>query len=190
MKNFLFAPLIFIGDTHGFLDDFKKQEEVIKEVKPDHVLLEQLEDNTLDSPEAFKFFKENRLKDFPRLNKIINLCEKESVNLIGIDFKNFGLTRHLQEIINKKLIPSIEDNENFDKIIMRRERLHIKKINEYKTKTNKPLVIILGAWHLREDSLIRKYFNRFKIIYPSDKSGKLVIEPTDEEIIYNEYIKT
>ncbi len=45
--------LIFVGDTPGFIDDFKKQEEIINLFNPEFVLCENLEDLSLDSKEKF-----------------------------------------------------------------------------------------------------------------------------------------
>ena len=86
------CPFIFIGSTHGFIDDFLKQKEVILAVKPEFVLCEGLENLTLDSKEKFeKLCKKRKISNmtsFEEVEKLINLCFRENIKLIGIDFKN------------------------------------------------------------------------------------------------------
>src|SRR3989344_3485016 len=127
--NFSF---ILIGSTHSFVDDFLKQEEIIKSVKPEFVLSEELENLKLDTEDKVKEILEKKfisdMTSFDEVEKLIKLC------------------------FEKK-----------NKIIEEREKLHLSKILEYKSKTKRPLVIILGCWHLRENSLLRKKLKNYKI---------------------------
>src|SRR3989344_1591632 len=134
--NFSF---FLIGSTHSFVDDFLKQEEIIKSVKPEFVLSEELENLKLDTEDKVK------------------------------------------EILK-------EDEERLNKIVEEREKLHLSKILEYKSKTKRPLVIILGCWHLRENSLLRKKLKNYKIIAPLDENGGVLFEPNNSEIKYGEII--
>jgi hypothetical protein len=59
---------------------------------------------------------------------------------------------------------------------------------EYKSKTKLPIIIILGCWHLRKDSLLRKRLENYKIIAPLDKNGEVLFEPSNKKIKYGEII--
>lgn len=183
--------LIFIGSTHGFIDDFLKQKEIIKKINPEFVLCEELEDLKLDSKEKFleilnkKHFSE--MTQFEEVEKLIKLCFDENIKLIGIDFHNFGFDENLQRKIKNKENLTKEEEEKLNKIIALRERNHLSKISEYQKKTSKPLVIIVGCWHLRENSFLRKNLKNYKIIAPCDNKGKVLFEPKkDTKIKYCE----
>ena len=64
-----------------------------------------------------------------------------------------------------------------EEILEKRVENHLKKIEEFLTKTEKPLVVILGAWHLRENSVLRSRLSSYKIIAPCDNKGNLLIGP-------------
>ncbi len=186
---------IFIGSTHGFINDFLKQKEIILEIKPEYVLCEDIQNIVLDNNEKFiNFIKKKTFSDvtsFEEVRDLVNLCYINNIKLIGIDKNNFGL--------NNLLIEKIKENSNFtyieekecEKIAILREKLHIKNINHYKKKTSQTMVIILGSWHLRENGLLRKKLNNFKVILPCDINKKPIFEPIENnnnisyiEIIY------
>lgn len=185
--------LIFIGSTHGFIDDFAKQKEIIERTNPDFVLCEELEDLKLDSKEKFNSLFKNRkisnMTSFEEVKKLIQLCFNKNIKLIGIDFHNFGFDKAIQKKIKNKEKLTKEEEEKLNKIIALREKNHLSKILEYQKKTLKPLVITIGCWHLRENSLLRKKLKNYKIIAPLDKSGEVLFEPDEkEEIKYGEII--
>lgn len=184
---------IFIGSTHSFLNDFLKQEEIIKSLNPDFVLSEELEDLGLDSKEKFKEILKKRyfseMTSFDEVEKLIKLCFEKKINLIGIDFHNFGFDKTLQNKIKNQKELTKKEEENLNEIIRKREEWHLSKILEYKEKTTKPLVIIIGCWHLRKNSLLRKSLKNYKIIAPLDEDGKVLFEPNEnKEIKYGEII--
>lgn len=184
-------PLIFIGSTHGFIEDFTKQKEIILSVKPEFVLCEELEDLTLDSKEKFnellKLKKISNMTSFEEVEKLVNLCFKENIKLIGIDFKNFGFDENLQKKIKNQEEVSPQEEEALDKIILLREKIHLKKIQEYQNKTSEPIVIIMGSWHLREGSFLRNNLKRYKLILPCDKNNEPLFGPgEDKEVRYVE----
>jgi len=187
--NFSF---IFIGNTHSFVDDFLKQEEIIKSVKPEFVLSEELENLKLDTEDNFKEILEKKfisdMTSFDEVEKLIKLCFEKKIKLIGIDFYNFGLDENLQRKIKNQKELTKEDEERLNKIVEEREKLHLSKILEYKSKTKRPLVIILGCWHLKENSLLRKKLKNYKIIAPLDENGEVLFEPNNSEIKYGEII--
>ncbi len=182
---------IFIGHTHSFLDDFIKEKEIIESANPEFVLSEQLENLTLDSKEKYLEILEKRkisnMTSFKEIEKLIKLCFNKNIKLIGIDFPNFGFDINLQEKIkNKKSLTEIEE-EKLKKIIKEREKNHFSKILEYNKKTNLPLVIILGCWHLRKGSFLREKLDNYKIIAPLDEKGEVIFEPKEgKEIKYGE----
>jgi len=182
---------IFIGHTHSFLDDFIKEKEIIESANPEFVLSEQLENLTLDSKEKYLEILEKRkisnMTSFKEIEKLIKLCFNKNIKLIGIDFPNFGFDINLQEKIkNKESLTEIEE-EKLKKIIKEREKNHFSKILEYNKKTNLPLVIILGCWHLRKGSFLREKLDNYKIIAPLDEKGEVIFEPKEgKEIKYGE----
>ena len=183
---------IFIGSTHSFLDDFSKQKEVIESVKPEFLLSEELEDLKLDTDKGFKeILKKKFISDmtsFDEVEKLINFCFEKKIKLIGIDFHNFGFDENLQKKIKNQEEITKEEEEKLDKITEEREKRHLSKILEYKSKTKKTLIIILGCWHLRKESLLRKKLNNYKIIAPLDGDGEVLFEPSNKEIKYGEII--
>ena len=80
-------------------------------------------------------------------------------------------------IKNKEDIYQKEEDE-LNGIIYLREKRHIYKILEYKEKTSSPIVIIIGCWHLREGSSLRKKLKNYKLIPESIK-----ISSSDETIL-------
>lgn len=188
--NFSF---IFIGSTHGFLDDLLKQEEVINTIKPEFILSEELENIKLESEVEFKDFLKKRyfsdMTSFDEIKELVNFCFNKKIKLIGIDFHNFGFDVNLQKKIKNQEKLTYEEEKEINKITNLREKHHLSKILEYKEKTTKPLVIILGCWHLRENSLLRRELKNYKIITPLDKNGKVLFEPDEKrEIKYGEII--
>jgi hypothetical protein len=183
---------IFIGSTHSFLDDFSKQKEIIVSVKPEFVLNEELENLKLDTEDKFKEILGKKfisdMTSFNEVEKLIDLCFEKKIKLIGIDFHNFGFDKNLQRKIKNQEDITKEEGEQLDKITEEREKRHLSKILEYKSRTKKPLIIILGCWHLRKNSLLRKKLNNYKIIAPLDESGEVLFEPSNKEIKYGEII--
>jgi hypothetical protein len=183
---------IFIGSTHSFLDDYLKQKEIINLVNPDFVLSEELEDFKLDSKEKFKEIIERKyiseMTSFNEVEKLIKLCFKKKINLIGIDFHNFGFNKILQDKIKNQKELTKDEEKLLENITKEREKHHLNKILEYKEKTNKSIVIIIGCWYLRKDSLLRKKLKNYKIIAPLDENREVLFEPTDKKIKYGEII--
>lgn len=185
---------IFIGSTHGFIDDFIKQKEIISSINPEYILAEDLEDLSLDSRAKFEDLLKKRvisnMTSFVEVERLVNLCYERNIKLIGIDLPNFGFDEILQEKIKKQESLSEREEEKINEILKIRERLHLRKILEYKKRTNKPLVIIVGSWHLQTDSLIMSQLNNYRILFPCDKEGNLLIGPSEnKKINYCEKIK-
>lgn len=184
---------ILIGSTHGFIDDFLKQKEIIKLIKPEFVLYEELENLELDSKEKFyELFENKKISDmtsFEEVERLVKLCFEEGIKLIGIDIKNFGFNNILRKKIkNQEELTKLEEEE-IKNIIESRERKHLDKILEYNKKTSRQIIVILGSWHLREGSLLRKKLKNYKLILPCDKNNKPLFEPTnDKDIKYREMI--
>jgi len=187
--NFSF---IFVGSTHSFIDDFPKQEKIIKLMKPEFVLSEELEDLKLDTESRFKEIFEKKFisntTSFEDVEKLIKLCFERKISLIGIDFHNFGFDNNLQRKVKSQEGLTKEEEERLNSLIEEREEHHLSKILEYKSKTKLPLIIILGCWHLRKNSLLRKRLKNYKIIAPLDEQGEVLFEPNNKKIRYGEII--
>lgn len=183
---------IFIGSTHSFLDDFSKQKEIINLVNPEFVLSEELEDLRLDTEYKFKKILDKKfisdMTSFVEVEKLIKLCSEKKIKLIGIDFHNFGFDKNLQSKIKNQKELTNEEEEKLNKLVEKREKHHLSKILEYKSKTKLPIIIILGCWYLRKDSLLRRRLENYKIIAPLDKNGEVLFEPSNKEVRYGEII--
>ncbi len=183
---------IFIGSTHFFLDDFSKQKEIINIMNPEFILSEELEDLKLEQADQFKeIFEKKFISDvtsFNEVEKLIKLCFDKKIKLIGIDFHNFGFDENLQKKIKNQKGLTREEEEKLNNLVEKREKYHLSKILEYKSKTKLPIIIILGCWHLRKDSLLRKRLKNYKIIAPIDDSGEILLEPNSKNIKYGEII--
>ena len=179
--------LIFIGDTHGFIDDFKKQKEIIEKYKPEFVLSEQLQDVYLLNKKDCQ--NKIYLKRFKEQNKLIRLCHQKNINLIGIDFKNFGFNKRQQKIVLREIKQTRKDFINFNKLTNKRTKHHISLINKYIKLTKKYIVVIIGCWHLKENSSLRKNFKGSTIIFPVDNINQILVEPKEiKRIKYLELI--
>lgn len=183
---------IFIGSTHSFLDDFSKQKEIINVINPEFVLSEELEDLKLEGVDQFKEILEKKfisdMTSFGEVEKLVKLCFEKKIRLIGIDFHNFGLDENLQRKIKNQKELTKEEEEKLNNLVEKREKYHLSKILEYKSKTKLPIIIILGCWHLRKDSLLRKKLKNYKIIAPLDKNGEILFGPSDEKIKWGEIV--
>jgi hypothetical protein len=183
---------IFIGSTHSFLDDFSKQKEIINVINPEFILSEELEDLKLEDVDQFKEILEKKfisdMTSFGEVEKLVKLCFEKKIKLIGIDFHNFGFDENLQRKIKNQKELTKEEEEKLDKLVEKREKYHLSKILEYKSKTKLPIIIILGCWHLRKNSLLRKRLKNYKIIAPIDNSGEILLEPNNKDIKYGEII--
>lgn len=184
------SKLIFLGDTHGFIDDFIKQKEVIEQIRPEFVLAEQLENKTLNSEEEYaefiKYKTHSSMTSFEEVEKLIKICKEKNIKLIGIDLENFGFDERLQKVVKGIIEPSKEDEEKIELLLEKRDKLHIEKIREYSAKTKKPILIILGSWHLREGSPLLKEFKNYALIVPVNSKEEILFSPPkkDEKISY------
>jgi len=188
---------IFIGSTHGFIDDFSKQRELIKLIKPEFVLCEELEDLKLDSKKRFnELFRKKYISDmtsFDEVKKLIRLCFDKNIKLIGIDFHNLGFDDNLQKKIKNQEKLTKEEKGKLDKITKLREKNHLSKILKYKKKTSRSIIIIIGCWHLRKGSLLIKKLKNYKVILPCDKMGNPLFAPNKNkgikytEMVFNDF---
>lgn len=153
--------LVLFGEYHGFVNQIQVQRKVIRSVLPDFFLYEMLEENKImNNKDAKKFLSEPNKKDFSvvstygQLKPIIRLAMNFDLPIIGCDIKNMGVDKDWR----KKKFSREEEN----KIIKKRELQQIKVINKY---ISKGLVfVVLGDYHLRENSLILSKLKNKKTI--------------------------
>ncbi len=183
---------IFLGMTHGFINDFDKQKKLIEEIKPEFVLSEDMQDISIISDKDYSSFLQNKkhslMMPFEDVEKLVSLCKEEKIKLIGIDFKNFGFSEKIANKIKNNEKVTKEEEKEIEELVNKREEYQIKKIKEYKNKSSKPILVFLGVWHLKEDSLIINEIKNSKIIFPANKKGDLVLEPTKDKIVYMEKV--
>ena len=181
MEDFSSFSFIFVGDTHGFVNDFLKQKEIINAVNPDYVLSEQLQDFVLDSEEKYvlilKHKKISGMVKFEEVKDLLDLCHQKGVKIIGMDINNFGFDSQLQSVVRGEKVASKEDNERINMIMKKRQTHHLDVIKKYKVLTKKPVIILIGSWHLQENSFLMRSLNNYLVIYPSDVQGRMLLEP-------------
>lgn len=179
MKKYFF---IFFSNSHNYFDDFLIQKYLIEETKPKYVLLESLENNILKNKKDYENFFNKKSENFKEINKLVKFCYKKNIQLIGIDLKNHGFNNNLIKKIKEKKF-SKKDEKEIIKISLKREKHMYKKIKEYKNK-EKPILIFIGAYHLRKNSILRKIKNSL-LIYYSYKNGKMILGSTDKKPLLN-----
>ncbi|MCK5149689.1 hypothetical protein KAJ87_02080 [Candidatus Pacearchaeota archaeon] len=186
-KNFSF---IFLGMTHGFIDDFNKQKKLIKEIKPEFIFSEDMQDISLISIGDYSSFLQNKkhslMTSFGDVEKLVSIYKEDNIKLIGIDFENFGFSEKIANKINNKEEITKEEEKEIEKLVDKREEYHIKKISNQNNLSKKPILVFLGSWHLRSEGLIVNKIKNSKIIFPANKKGEMVLEPTKDKIVYME----
>ncbi len=183
---------VFLGLTHGFIDDFVKEKSLIEEIKPEFVFSEDMENKKLISPEDYDYFLKNKkhsiMTKFEEVEKLVNLCRGREIKIIGIDFENFGFPNQTCKKILSGSPFTKNEEEEINKIAKKREDYHFKKLKESEKISKKPILVLLGSWHLRNEGLIMKNIKNAKVIFPANKRGDLVFEPTEEKIVYREIV--
>ncbi len=167
--------IIFIGDTHGFIDDFKKQKEIIENYKSESVLAEQLQEVSILNKGDYQ--NKIYLNRFSDQNKLINLCSQKGIKLVGIAFKDFGFSKRQQNIVKGEIKPTKQDIIKIQNLTKKRTKHHIILIKKYFKLSQKPIIVILGSWHLKENSELRKFFKSSKIIIPVDETNHTITKP-------------
>jgi len=184
--------IIFLGLTHGFLDDSKKLKEIFKKFHPKIILHESLEDKKLLSSQDYKLFlskkRHSEMTSFSAIKEIVFFCYKNKVPLIGMDFKNYLFNKELIKIISLGKKTNLINKIRIKKIIRKREAHHVKLIKEYAPFSKGIILVCLGSWHLRKNSPIRKQFVDARVIFPADEKGNLLTKPTKSKIKYVEGI--
>jgi hypothetical protein len=179
--------LIIFGETHGFLDDNKIQEEIIKIFKPDIFLYEMLEETELISEtQKNKFLEEKNNKDFSvisnfgELKKTIALAKKYHLPILGNDIKN--MCRENRDFLKKNNLTEEEIREE-KTILENREIRQSQKIITLSNE-NKKILSTTGAFHLRKDSplLNLNIGKSYLIIYPVYNGEQLFEPPEDFDI--------
>lgn len=194
--DFTSFSFIFIADTHGFLNDFQKQKEIIDKAAPEYVLAELLQEHVLDTPQKYAQLKRkeeiSEMVSWKEIRKLVCLCEQKNIKLIGMDFTNFGFNTHLQQIVKGEKELTKNDEDEIEKILENRQKKHVEMCREYKKKTCKPIVVIVGAWHLQESSLLMQELNNYLVIYPVKNDGSMLLSPEGRkgEVRYEQRSKT
>ena len=170
---------IFIGETHGFVNDFEKEQEIINKANPEFVLSEQMQEIILDTEENYlsliKKQKISELVSFEEVKNLVLLCQKNRIKLIGMDFTNFGFNKEVNPVIKGQKSPTKFQEKQIEDILKKREIKHLETINNYNPKTKKPIVILLGSWYLKEDSLLMTSLNNYIAYFPRDAEGNQLI---------------
>lgn len=169
-KNASSFFIIFIGDTHGYMDDFKIQREIIEKLNPKYILYEQMNNKRLMKKAEFKNMLKKKsvsiLTEVDEVRPLLKLCMQKKLPLIGIDFNNFGISwakRFKYKLDNDGKFTKSE-KEELKQIYKRREQKQSEMIRQYAQKGK--IVVITGAHHLRKDSPLIKEISHFMAILP------------------------
>ncbi|MDI6738526.1 MAG: hypothetical protein QME12_08525 [Nanoarchaeota archaeon] len=169
-KNASSFFIIFIGDTHGYMDDFRMQKQVIEKVNPDYVLYEQMNNKKLVTKAEFMAMLKNKsvstLTEVDEVRPLLKICIKNNLPLIGIDFKNFGISwagRFKHKLDNQQSFTK-KEKEELKRIYKIREKQQLRMIRQYAKKGK--IVVITGAHHLRKNSPLIKGISHFMAILP------------------------
>lgn len=173
---------IIFGETHGFLEDNKIQEEIISIFKPDIFLYEMLEETELNSIEKInKFLSKEDSEEFSIISNVgelkgtIKLAKKYNSPIRGMDIKN--MLRKDNSFLHKEVLTDEEIKEE-EEILLKREDRQKKAILENINK-NKKVFASTGIYHLRKESPLRKLPNECIWVYPI-YDGKQVFEPPED----------
>jgi hypothetical protein len=163
------SSFLFLAHTHGFLDDISMLRRVLGNYSPRLVYHEQLQHiqdvSSLDKNS--NLFQENK--------ELIQLCS--SISLKGFDMENFGLSDDLIKKIHNNSFSS-EDELLVNSILLEREKFHISLLKNLHESSLVLVLVVVGAWHLRKDGLIRKNFPDEKYILVIDDKGRECLEPS------------
>jgi len=177
-------PLVFLADSHGFINDFSKQKEFIERFHPEFFLIDQLENFTLEKKEDFESLRKQKriseMSDFEKQKDLIEFCENQGIKIIGIDMPNLGVPLKIAKKINKKMVLTDEEKFEMEENTQRRSQIHIDKIKEYLKKTDKSILVSISAWFLKENSELRNVFSNYLVGYLSDSDGKVLISKPEK----------
>ncbi len=164
--------IIFFAETHGIIkEELSIQDKIINTFKPSCYLYELLEEEKIVSGNDFKkFLKTDDSKDFSiistfaELKPVVRLTQKYNLPIIGCDITN--MCRDNKNFLNKKELTK-EERLNEEIIMKKREERQKKVIEKSLTKYKGIIFISLGAFHLRDNSLILQRIKQDSIIiYP------------------------
>ena len=174
--------LIIFGETHGFLEDNKYQEEIINLFKPNIFLYEMLEETSLKTKEQIDSFLLNEdsrdfsvISTFGELKNTIKLAKKHNLPIEGIDIKNM-----LRK--DKSFLTAIELSDEEikieEEILKKREEKQNQKILSH-LKEGERIFVSVGAYHLRDESPLVNIKSNYLIIYPIYNGEQIFEPPTD-----------
>jgi hypothetical protein len=171
--------LIIFGETHGFLEDNKFQEEIINLFKPKLFLYELLEETSLETEEQINNFLMKPdsedfsiISTFGELKSTIEIVKKHNLPIKGIDIKN--MLRKDKTFLTKLELTE-EEIKLEEKILKEREEKQKQQILLNLQKENK-VIVSTGAYHLREGSLLLNLNLNYLVVYPA-YNGEQVFEP-------------
>ncbi|MBS3094243.1 hypothetical protein J4474_01120 [Candidatus Pacearchaeota archaeon] len=166
------------------MNDFSKQKEFIVRFQPEYFLIDQLENFALEEKEDFESLKKQKriseMSDFEKQKELIEFCEDKGIKLVGIDMPNLGVPLKIAKKINKRLVLSEEEKFEIEETLPERARHQIEKIKEYTKKTDKPIIVSLSAWFMKENSELRDNFSNYLMGYLSDADGKVLISKPEK----------
>jgi hypothetical protein len=154
------GSIYIFGETHGFADDLKYQEEILKEIHPEYFLYEMLEDVLLINNLQIKGFLQKKDSEsfsvislYGELKPTIRIAGRLNIKIIGCDIKNMG-RKDDTFLLKKRLSPKEKIFEQ--DLLKRREKHQAETILKYSHISEKPLFVSVGAYHLRKNSLLLK----------------------------------
>lgn len=178
---------IFLGDTHGYWNDFSKQKEIIDAVRPEIVLCEQLQNKKLDTKRDYqeillsKFISDT--VEFEQMEKLITLCHKRKISLIGIDRYNYSFSAQILNALKTNTVTQ-QQSEEMEALAFQREKEQAKSLKKYVGFSSKPILVIVGTWHLRDNSPLFQGLLNYAVIFPVDENNKPLYGPKSTQEKY------
>lgn len=178
--------IILFAESHGFLNDWKLQKDIIKLSKSKTYIWEMLEDKKLEKLSEFnKFINKKDTENFSIISKycelkgIVKWCKENKIKITGCDLKNMG--RKDKNFLSKKELTK-SDIRKEENLIKKREKHQAKIIKETYKKDKQTIFCSVGAYHLRPNSYLLNNLKDVKnliLILPFHNS-KQIFGPINE----------
>ena len=171
--------LIVVGELHGFEISTELIKSLISKNKSKFILHEMMEDYEVDPEQAKscltgRFWISN-VFDFGGVKHLLEISSGMGVRIIGSDMHDHGI-EDIEDyhVLDRDLTEEEIEEENG--LIALRGKKQAGTILEYVQKSQKPVIAITGAYHLRRESELMKRLiatDRKILIYFPACDGKM-----------------
>lgn len=165
--------IILIGELHNWNKSIKLEEKIIRQSQVKFFLHEMLENYKVNPSKARKWLKlkmwKSKIFKYKYIKNILRMIASLNVSGHGCDLKNHGIKNINHYYITDRELTKTE-GEAEERLIQRREEKQGKTIARA-TKLISPVLAMVGAYHLRNKSVLFKELAKLKkgsilILYP------------------------